>query len=149
MNSRVTLNAGVRYDLQFLETISTDGDNVSPRVGVAWSPFDSRRTLVRGSAGLFYDRVPLRPLANAILSAGNTTDLANLRQIAVSLSPTQSGAPTFPNILPGVVPSVTLVNLTTMDRQLQNAYSRQASLEVEQQSASGRPSVLAINICAV
>ena len=133
VNSRVTLNAGVRYDLQFLETISTDGDNVSPRVGVAWSPFDSRRTLVRGSAGLFYDRVPLRPLANAILSAGNTTDLANLRQIGVSLSPTQSGAPTFPNILPGVVPSVTLVNLTTMDRQLQNAYSRQASLEVEQQ----------------
>ena len=128
-----TLNVGVRYDLQSLETISTDGDNVSPRVGVAWSPFDSRRTLVRGSAGLFYDRVPLRPLANAILSAGNTTDLANLRQIGVSLSPTQSGAPTFPNILPGVVPSVTLVNLTTMDRQLQNAYSRQASLEVEHQ----------------
>ena len=32
-------------------------------------------TLVRGSAGLFYDRVPLRALANALLSAGNTTDL--------------------------------------------------------------------------
>ena len=39
----------------------------------------------------------------------------------------------FPNILSGVVPSVTLVNLTTMDRNLQNAYSRQASVEVEQQ----------------
>jgi hypothetical protein len=77
--------------------------------------------------------VPLRPLANAILSAGNTTDLANLRQIGVSLSPTQAGAPSFPNILPGVVPSVTLVNLTTMDRDLQNAYSRQASIEIEQQ----------------
>ena len=47
----------------------------------------SRRTVVRGSAGLFYDRVPLRALANALLSAGNTTDLANLRQISVSLSP--------------------------------------------------------------
>jgi outer membrane receptor for Fe3+-dicitrate len=31
------------------------------------------------------------------------------------------------------VPSVTLVNLTTMDRQLQNASSRQASVEIEQQ----------------
>ena len=133
LSPRVTLNAGVRYDLQFLETITTDSDNFSPRVGVAWSPFDSRRTLVRGSAGLFYDRVPLRALANAILSAGNTTDLANLRQIGVSLSPTQAGAPAFPNILSGVVPSVTLVNLTTMDRNLQNAYSRQASVEVEQQ----------------
>ena len=30
---RVTLNLGVRYDLQFLETIDTDTNNVSPRVG--------------------------------------------------------------------------------------------------------------------
>jgi hypothetical protein len=129
----LTLNLGLRYDLQFLETIDTDTNNVSPRVGVAWSPFDSRRTIVRGSAGLFYDRVPLRPLANALLSAGNTTDLDNLRQTIVSLSPAQAGAPVFPNILDAVVPSVTLVNLTTMDRGLQNAYSRQASVEVEHQ----------------
>jgi hypothetical protein len=129
----VTLNVGLRYDLQFLETINTDSDNVSPRVGVAWSPFDARRTIVRGSAGLFYDRVPLRALANALLSAGNTTDLNNLRQIAVSLSPTQAGAPVFPNILSEAVPSVTLPNLTTMDPNLQNAFSRQASVEVEQQ----------------
>ena len=133
VSPRVTLNLGVRYDLQFLQTINTDTNNVSPRLGVAWSPFDSRRTIVRGSAGLFYDRVPLRALANALLSAGNTTDLVNLRQIGVSLSPTQAKAPTFPDILSDVVPSVTLVNLTTMDRDLQNAYSRQASVEVEQQ----------------
>ena len=130
---RLTLSLGLRYDLQFLETIDTDTNNVSPRVGFAWTPFDSRRTLVRGNAGLFYDRVPLRPLANALLSSGNTTDLANLRQIGVSLSPTQVGAPAFPDILPDVVPSVTLVNLTTMDRNMQNAYSRQASVELEQQ----------------
>jgi carboxypeptidase family protein/TonB-dependent receptor-like protein len=129
----VTLNLGLRYDLQFLETINTDTNNVAPRVGFAWSPSESRRSVVRGSAGLFFDRVPLRALANALLSAGNTTDPANLRQINVSLSPTQSGAPVFPNILPSAVPSGTLVNLTTMDKNLQNAYSRQASLEFEQQ----------------
>jgi hypothetical protein len=129
----VTLNAGVRYDLQLLDTIHTDASNISPRVGMAWSPFDSRRTIVRGSAGLFYDRVPLRALANALLSAGNTTDLNNLRQISVSLSPTQAAAPAFPNVLNGAAPSVTLPSLTTMDRDLQNAYSRQASIEVEHQ----------------
>jgi hypothetical protein len=133
VGSRVTLNGGLRYDLQFLETIDTDANNISPRLGAVWSPLASRRTLVRGSVGRFYDRVPLRALANALLSAGNTTDLSQLRQIAVRLSPTQAGAPVFPNILTGVVPTVTLVDFTTMDRRLQNAYSDQASIELEQE----------------
>ena len=100
----LTLNAGLRYDLQFLETIDTDRNNVSPRVGFAWTPTASRRTVVRGSGGVFFDRVPLRALANALLSAGNTTDLNGLRQISISLSPTQAGAPVFPNILRAPVP---------------------------------------------
>ena len=130
---RVTLNVGVRYDLQFLRTIRTDTNNVSPRFGFAWTPARSRRTIVRGSAGLFYDRVPLRPLANALLPAGNTTDLDRLQQVGISLSPTQAAAPSFPGILSAPVPSVTLVNFTTMDRGLQNAYSRQAAVEIERQ----------------
>ena len=133
VSPRLTLNVGLRYDLQFLQTIQTDTNNISPRIGASWSPFDSRRTVVRASAGIFYDRVPLRALANALLSAGNTTDLSQLRQVAVSLSPTQAGAPVFPNILAAPVPSVTLPNLTTMDPSLQSAYSNQASVEIEQQ----------------
>ncbi|HET7219102.1 MAG TPA: hypothetical protein VFJ02_13690, partial [Vicinamibacterales bacterium] len=43
----------------------------------------------------------------------------------------------FPEMLSGVVPSVTLPNLTTMDRHLQNAFSRQASVEIEQQIGGG------------
>jgi hypothetical protein len=133
VSDAVTLNAGLRYDLQWLETIATDTNNLSPRIGAAWTPTESRRTIIRGSAGLFYDRVPLRALANALMSAGNTTDVNALRQYSVSLSPTQVGAPVFPNILPAPVPLVTLPNLTTMDRELQNASSMQASAEVEHQ----------------
>ena len=127
----VTLNAGLRYDLQFLQSISTDTNNVSPRLGFAWSA--SPRTVVRASAGVFYDRVPLRAIANALLSAGNATDLAKLSKVSISLAPTQGGAPVFPNILNAFIPGVTLVNLTTMAPNMRNAYSRQASTEVEQQ----------------
>ena len=130
----LTLNAGIRYDLQFLKSIATDRNNVSPRAGFAWSPFASRRTVVRGGFGLFYDRVPLRALANALLSSGNGTAITSSSQLSVSLSPGQSGAPLFPNILPpGGLPAGVLVNFTTMNRHMQNAYSEQGSFEIEQQ----------------
>jgi hypothetical protein len=39
----------------------------------------------------------------------------------------------FPSILANVVPTTTLVNFTTIDPHLQNAYSKQASIEFERQ----------------
>ena len=127
-----TLNLGVRYDLQFLRAIATDTNNISPRAGFAWTPFGGRRTVVRGSYGLFYDRVPLRALANALLSSGNTTTITSASQLSVSLSPAQTGAPVFPNILASL-PAGVLSNLATMNPHIQNAYSEQGSFEIEHQ----------------
>ena len=134
VNSHVTLNVGLRYDLQFLRSIATDTNNFSPRGGFAWTPFASRKMVIRGGYGLYYDRVPLRALANALLSAGNTTNVNNLSQISVSLSPTQAGAPVFPNILTSLtLPPGVLFNFSTMDPHMQNAYSEQGSFEIEQE----------------
>ncbi len=127
-----TLNLGVRYDLEFLQTITTDTNNVSPRVGFAWSPYRDRKTVVRGSYGLFYDRVPLRPLANALLSAHNTTDPNQAALLSYTFSPGQAGAPTFPNV--AVTPPANAVeNFSLVQRNIQNPYSQQVSLGVEQQ----------------
>ena len=128
----LTLNLGFRYDLQYLETVHTDRNNFSPRAGFAYTPFNNRRTVIRGSYGLFYDRVPLRAVANALLSSGNGTALTSTSQVSVSLSPAQTGAPVFPNVLTSLPPGV-LLNFTTMDRNIQNAYSTQGSVEVEHQ----------------
>lgn len=140
--AHLTVNLGLRYDLQWLRSIALDDNNVSPRAGLAWAPGGSQRTVLRASVGRFYDRVPLRALANALLSANNTTDLSALQQINVSLSPGQSGAPVFPGTLAAVVPTTTLVNFTTMDPQLQNAHSDQAGFEVERRL--GRSAVLSV-----
>jgi len=135
----LTLNVGLRYDLQFLDTVDTDRNNVSPRIGVAWTPSAARDLVVRGNAGLFFDRVPLRAVANAILSAGNSTDLTRLHQPSVAgITPAQAGAPIFPSILSAQLLTTTLVDFTTIDPKLQNAYSRQASVEVERALGRGR-----------
>ncbi|MBS1831052.1 MAG: TonB-dependent receptor, partial [Acidobacteria bacterium] len=134
LHPRFVLNLGLRYDVQGLKSIQTDTNNVSPRGGFAWTPFAGRKTVVRGSYGLFYDRVPLRAVANALLSAGNSTELGQINQVNVQLSPAQVGAPVFPAILSsGSLQPGVLFNFSTMQRDLQNAYSQQGSLEVEQQ----------------
>ena len=70
VTSDLTLNVGVRYDLdgsytalnslvrvdRGLKRARVDRDNIAPRVGIAWTPFhDAGRTLVRGGVGVYYD----------------------------------------------------------------------------------------------
>src|SRR5262245_42554138 len=50
LNSRVTLDAGLRYDRDDLGA----QNNFAPRIGFAFLPTRSERTIVRGGVGLFY-----------------------------------------------------------------------------------------------
>src|SRR5574340_35375 len=78
----LTLNYGVRYDIEFTPTftpvtaisaaaekalgigegIPVDSNNVAPRIGLAWDPRNNGKTVVRASYGMFYDH-PLLALA--------------------------------------------------------------------------------------
>jgi hypothetical protein len=122
----LTLNFGLRYDLQCLPSpIKTDRDNISPRSGFAWSP-DSK-TVVRGSFGIFYDRIPTRATSNALQRDGS-------KYIVAILGPTAAGAPVFPNILaaqPSVL--VTKPSITRIDPDIENNSSHQANFQVERE----------------
>jgi carboxypeptidase family protein/TonB-dependent receptor-like protein len=119
----LTLNGGLRYDLQMLDDpIRTDTDNVSPRLGLAWAPGDGR-TVVRASGGLFYDRLPLRAISNALQRDGTKY------QVAVMPFGTP-GAPSFPDTL-GAFPSGLLASITTVDPAIENARAWQWSGQVE------------------
>ncbi len=98
---RITLNFGARYTYpgvlgasdgkltNFLPDqgmVSTDSlypaqkDAISPRVGITWVPTDSRKTVVRGAYGLFYDM-----LAVAFFTAN--TGFANGGALGVGNNP--------------------------------------------------------------
>ena len=69
--------------------------------------------------------------------------------MSISLSPTQTGAPIFPNILSNLtLPPGVLFNFSTMHHNIQNGYSEQGSFEIEQQLGGKAPSKPAMNTCA-
>jgi hypothetical protein len=123
----LTLNAGLRYDAQFLpDPVETDANNFAPRFGLAYSPGD-RKTVLRASFGIYFDRIPLRATSNALQRDGS-------KYIIVQLSPAQAGAPVFPNV-PGAQPATlpTRPNITRIDPEIRNSYSEQASLQIERE----------------
>ena len=122
-----TINAGLRYDAQFLpDPIETDGNNFSPRLGIVYAPGD-RKTAIRASYGLYYDRIPLRATSNALQRDGS-------KFIVAQLSPSQPGAPVFPNVL-AVQPATlsTKPNITRIDPNIEASYSEQGNLQVERE----------------
>jgi Carboxypeptidase regulatory-like domain/TonB dependent receptor-like, beta-barrel len=123
LSDTLTLNSGLRYDLQNLaDPIDTDRDNVAPRIGLAWTSAD-RRVLVRGSAGLYYDRIPLRAVSNALQRDGVKYKVA-----VVPANPAR--LPAFPAVL-SEFPSQILTSITTIDPKIDDGLARQVSVEIE------------------
>lgn len=52
LRPNVTANLGLRYERQ---SITTDRNNLAPRLGLAWDVKGDGRTTVRAGAGMFYD----------------------------------------------------------------------------------------------
>lgn len=122
----LTLNLGLRYDVQFLpDPIETDVNNIAPRFGLAYSP--DAKTVFRAGFGLYYDRIPTRATSNALQRDGS-------KYLVAILSGTSLGAPVFPNMLPAP-PSVltTKPSITRIDPHIENNSSQQANLQIERE----------------
>jgi hypothetical protein len=67
---QLTLDLGVRYDFERLPAgFNQDTNNVSPRIGLAWSP--SAKWIFRAGYGVFFDRYVLANLTRAIEKNGS------------------------------------------------------------------------------
>jgi hypothetical protein len=122
----LTLNLGLRYDLQFLpEPIETDTGNLAPRFGFAYSP--DKNTVIRGGFGLFYDRIPTRATSNALQRDGS-------KYIVAILSRNSPQAPVFPTVLAAQPANLTVKpSITRIDPEIENSYGEQANLQIERE----------------
>jgi len=122
---QLTVDLGVRYDFERLPVgFNQDTNNVSPRIGLAWSP--SPKWVFRAGYGVFFDRYVLANLTRAIEKNG----LQAFEQVvdgnaASSLFPATQGGPLVAPVS-GIAPSI-----FRPDPRMANPYSQQASAGAE------------------
>jgi hypothetical protein len=123
---RLTVDLGLRYDFEQLPaTLNRDTNNLSSRVGLAYSPSDT--WVVRGGYGIFYDRYVLAFLNNALDKNG-----------AVALEQVVTGAPAASAIFhleaagPSANPLAAIKpSIFQADSAMATPYSQQVSFGVE------------------
>ncbi|MGB7758344.1 MAG: carboxypeptidase regulatory-like domain-containing protein, partial [Bryobacteraceae bacterium] len=120
----LTLSLGMRYEVQ---TLVSDHGDFAPRLGFAWAPGSPKngkqKTVIRGGAGIFYDRVGLGDFETAYLNNG-----MNQLQYTV-YDPTfyTNNIPSISSLNPGQ--NSTFV----VDPKLHADYSMQEAIGVERQ----------------
>jgi Carboxypeptidase regulatory-like domain len=133
----LSVNVGARYEVIFFPTfdplapnplsrsVPNDYSDIAPRLGLTWSPFGDRKTVVHAAYGMYYDIPGLATFYNAAQVNGH-------RLLNYQVAGTATGAPVFPNVpqLSGgsfeVPPSI-----TAFDQNFHNAYQHQANLQIQ------------------
>ena len=117
LRRNVSLALGMRYDWQnFLR----DHNNFAPRAALAYAPRGSKSTVIRGGAGVFYDRTGYIPMADLVLHDGR-----HLRNYLIA-------NPAYPN--PGLL-SFQPSGLVLLDPEARQPYSLQYGVTLERQVA--------------
>ena len=147
VSPRLTLNLGVRYDndlgifnpnLTLKSGVQTPhyNDNLlfQPRLGFAWDVTGSRKTVIRGGAGLFYADIQANATIDDAIFNGQTTISPTVTGTATN--PVNLSAPfgtvTGPQFLSGAVP-VTAQTIQPLGPNVHTPYSLQLSGGVEHQ----------------
>lgn len=152
ITSRLTMNYGVRYDVDFsplfpagtamnqaaepvfhvVEGIPRDYKNVAPRLSFAWDPWGNGKTVIRAGFGLFYDNPPLAVAFDSTTADGALSTQLEVGGGAPSGVPVNGGtaatvvnaASIFQGVLGGI-PTITPAGFTLCGNNLPSSMGYQ------------------------
>jgi hypothetical protein len=125
INQGLTVSLGLRHEFQ---SRLQDKNNFAPRIGIVWSPFKSRKTVIRAGGGIFYSRLNGGLFQNTLRYDGQT------QQSIVVLNPIFNPADPLAG---NPASSVQNTLIRTLDPALNAPYVMNYNLGVEQQLPKG------------
>ncbi|PYS57333.1 MAG: hypothetical protein DMF74_26315, partial [Acidobacteria bacterium] len=149
LTRHLKINYGLRYDRYQIpkadatspfsasQKFNVDKNNFAPRVGVVYALREGGHpTIIRASAGIYYDAPLLAMYQRALLNNGNA------RFFNFSFSGNNNGtaisspnAPAFPNTFSGSLPPGSVLppqNIDTIATDFENMYALHANIQLEQ-----------------
>lgn len=143
LNPAVTLTAGLRYDLQSIAQpdvfnsdpelvaagidttlVPEDKNNIGPRLGIAWTPGATGRTVVRAGYGIFYGRTPAIMIGTAHSNNGINVQ---------TLDFTGAAMPAYPNNFSSIPTggAARTPTILVFDKDYENPQVHQGSAGIE------------------
>lgn len=131
MGGRTTLSFGVRYDLEFIPLDVTDNplfpasdknypvdkNNISPRIGLTFSPDAQGKSVIRGGYGLFYNRTILGAIDDTVEFPKYTSwSVVNFPQNSADPGPGNGQFPSDPLLYPVVTNGQVNVNRALLNQ---------------------------------
>lgn len=147
--SRLTINAGLRYDIETLPDFydpndnvvsSRDTNNFAPRVGVALDVFGNGNTVIRGGSGIFYTRRFINQVANLLTGSPSRGTFSYVFRFG------DPGAPVYPNRLATQPTGAFATPNITATYDLPVPWSVQANAAVEQRVSKSMVAAVEYNL---
>ncbi len=143
VRQNLTVSAGLRWDLYRVPGGSPDAAfawskqfrtatlNYAPRLGLAWSPGKSRRTVVRLNGGIFYDPPQTDLYRRALQNDGRP------RFFTLTTGPDSGFAPTFPGVVRTPPPGYgqAALDITTVDPNFRPLRATEWGAQISRQLA--------------